>query len=104
MNEILNFFLSLIAGFLLGAVFLRWALVDGSEGTFIQKACVLVPRQPVDTDQHCHSWILLCLGWPLGEIANMPVWVFVMRYIVVRLTRLPEEYPNQLTMEASNAT
>ena len=36
MNEILSLILALVAGFLLGAFFLRRPLVDGSEGAFVQ--------------------------------------------------------------------
>jgi len=104
MNEILNFFLSLIAGFLLGAVFfggLWWTVQKGLSsrkpafwflGSLLIRISIVIAGFYFVSDGHWERLLICLFGF------------FVMRYIVVRLTRLPEEYPNQLTMEASNAT
>ncbi|AKB50887.1 ATP synthase protein I [Methanosarcina barkeri str. Wiesmoor] len=104
MNEILNLFLSLIAGFLLGAVFfggLWWTVQKGLSsrkpafwflGSLLIRISIVIAGFYFVSDGHWERLLICLFGF------------FVMRHIIVRLTRLPEEDQNQLTKEASNAT
>ncbi len=104
MNEILNLVLSLIAGFLLGVVFfggLWWTVQKGLSsgkpafwflGSLLTRISIVIAGFYFVSDGHWERLLICLFGF------------FVMRHIIVRLTRLPEEDPNQLTKEASNAT
>lgn len=104
MNEILNLFLSLIAGFLLGAIFfggLWWTVQKGLSsrkpafwflGSLLIRLSIVIAGFYFVSDGYWERLLICLFGF------------FVMRHIIVRLTRLPEEDPNQLTKEASNAT
>lgn len=104
MNEILNLFLSLIAGFLLGTVFfggLWWTVQKGLSsrkpafwflGSLLIRISIVIAGFYFVSDGHWERLLICLFGF------------FVMRHIIVRLTRLPEEDQNQLTKEASNAT
>ncbi|AKB44291.1 N-ATPase subunit AtpR [Methanosarcina vacuolata] len=104
MNEILNLVLSLIAGFLLGAVFfggLWWTVRKGLSsrkpafwflGSLLIRTSIVIAGLYFVSDSHWERLLTCLFGF------------FVMRHIIVRLTRLPDEDSNQLTKEASNAT
>ncbi|AKB47778.1 ATP synthase protein I [Methanosarcina sp. Kolksee] len=104
MNEILNLVLSLIAGFLLGAVFfggLWWTVRKGLSsrkpafwflGSLLIRTSIVIAGLYFVSDSHWERLLTCLFGF------------FVMRHIIVRLTRLPDENSNQLTKEASNAT
>jgi F1F0 ATPase subunit 2 len=104
MNEILNLILALIAGFLLGVVFfggLWWTVQKGLSSkkpafwflsSLLIRTSIAISGFYFASDGHWERLLLCLFGF------------FVMRQIVVRFTRLPEEDPNQLTKEASNAT
>ncbi|PAV11843.1 ATPase F0F1 [Methanosarcina spelaei] len=104
MNEILNLVLSLIAGFLLGAVFfggLWWTVQKGLSsrkpafwfsGSLLIRTIIAIAGFYFVSDGHWERLLICLLGF------------FVMRHVVVRVTRLPEEDSNQLTKEAGNAT
>lgn len=104
MNEILNLILALVAGFLLGAVFfggLWWTVRKGLSskrpafwflGSLLIRTSISIAGFYFASDGHWERLLICLFGF------------FIMRHIVVRLTRLPEEDPNQLIKEASNAT
>lgn len=104
MNEILNLILALVAGFLLGAVFfggLWWTVQKGLSsrrpafwffGSLLIRTSIATSGFYFASDGHWERLLICLFGF------------FVMRQIAVRFTRLPEEDPNQLTKEASNAT
>ncbi len=104
MNEILNLLLALVAGFLLGAVFfggLWWTVQKGLSsrrpafwflGSLLIRTSIAISGFYFASDGHWERLLICMFGF------------FVMRQVVVRLTRLPNEDPNQLTKEASNAT
>jgi F1F0 ATPase subunit 2 len=104
MNEILNLVLSLVAGFLLGAIFfggLWWTVQKGMSsrrpafwflGSLLIRTSIAISGFYFVSDGHWERLLICLFGF------------FVMRQVVVRLTRLPEEDQNQLTKEASNAT
>ncbi len=104
MNEILHLFLSLIAGFLLGAVFfggLWWTVRKGLSsrkpafwflGSLLIRTSIVIAGLYFVSDSHWERLLTCLFGF------------FVMRHIIVRITRLPDEDSNQLTKEASNAT
>ena len=104
MNEILNLILAMIAGFLLGAIFfggLWWTVQKGLSSkkpafwflsSLLIRTSIAISGFYFTSDGHWERLLICLFGF------------FVMRQIVVRFTRLPEEDPNQLTKEASNAT
>ena len=104
MNEILNLILALVAGFLLGAFFfvgLWWTVQKGLSskrpalwffGSILLRTSTAVAGFYFASGGHWKRLLICLLGF------------FVMRQIVMRLTRLPEEELNQLAKEASNAT
>ncbi len=103
MNEIFNLVSALVAGFLLGAVFfggLWWTVQKGLSskrpalwflGSLLLRTFIVVAGFYFASGGHWERLLICLLGF------------FIMRRIVIRLTRLPEEDPNQLTKEASNA-
>lgn len=104
MNEILNLILALVAGFLLGAVFfggLWWTVRKGLSsrrpafwflGSLLLRTSTAIAGFYFVSDGRWERLLICMFGF------------FIMRQIIVRLTRLPEEDPNQLIKEASNAT
>jgi F1F0 ATPase subunit 2 len=103
MNEIFNLFSALVAGFLLGAIFfggLWWTVQKGLSskrpelwflGSLLLRTATAVAGFYFISGSHWERLLMCLLGF------------FVMRRIVITLTRLPEEDTNQLTKEASNA-
>lgn len=104
MNEILNLILALIAGFLLGAIFfggLWWTVQKGLSsrksafwflGSLLMRTGTAIAGFYFASDGYWERLLICLFGF------------FVMRHIIVRFTRLPEEDPDQLIKEASNAT
>ncbi len=104
MNEILNLILALVAGFLLGAFFfggLWWTVRKGLSsrrpeiwflGSLLLRTGTAVAGFYFASGGHWERLLICLLGF------------FIMRQIVTRLTRLPDEDMNQLTKEASHAT
>jgi F1F0 ATPase subunit 2 len=104
MNEILNLVLSLLAGFLFGVIFfggLWWTVQRGLSsgrpafwffGSLFIRTIIVIAGFYFVSNGHWERLLTCLFGF------------FVMRHIVVRLTRLSKEDPNQLTKEASNAT
>ncbi|AKB78602.1 ATP synthase protein I [Methanosarcina horonobensis HB-1 = JCM 15518] len=104
MNEIFNLILALVAGFLLGAVFfggLWWTVQKGLSskrpafwffGSLLLRTSTAIAGFYFVSNGHWERLLICMFGF------------FIMRHIVVRLTRLPEEDPNQLIKEASSAT
>ncbi|AKB18180.1 MULTISPECIES: ATP synthase subunit I [unclassified Methanosarcina] len=104
MNEVLNLILALVAGFLLGAFFfggLWWTVQKGLSskqpallffGSLLLRTGTSVAGFYFASGGHWERLLMCLLGF------------FIIRRIVLRLTRLPKEDPNQLTKEASHAT
>ncbi|RXA16584.1 ATP synthase subunit I [Methanosarcina sp. MSH10X1] len=103
MNEALNLVSALIAGFLLGAFFfggLWWTVQRGLSsrrsalwflGSLLLRTGIAVAGFYFASGGHWERLLICLLGF------------FVMRSIVLRLTRAPEEESSQLTKEASHA-
>ena len=66
MNETLSLVPALVAGVVLGAMFLRRPVVDGSQGRFVPTAGAVVFRQPAAADEHCRwldsIWFRVVIG------------------------------------------
>lgn len=104
MNEILNLVLALIAGFLLGTFFfggLWWTVQKGLSsrrpalwfiGSLLLRTGTAIAGFYLISDGYWERLLICIFGF------------FVMRQIIVRLTRLPDEDPDQLIKEATNAT
>ena len=104
MNETLNLVSALVEGFLFGAVFfagLWWTVQKGgsSKKTPLWFLSSLMLRITVSitgfyfvSGGHWGRWLMCLLGF------------FIVRCIVMRLIRLPEEESNQLSKEANHAT
>lgn len=104
MNDILSLVFSLIAGFLLGAIFfggLWWTVQKGLSsrrpafwffGSLLLRTSTSIAGFYFASGGHWERLLVCLFGF------------FIMRQVVVRLTRLPEEDQNQLIKEASNAT
>ncbi|MGI5992519.1 MAG: ATP synthase subunit I [Methanosarcina sp.] len=103
MNEALNLILALAAGFLLGAVFfggLWWTVQRGLSskrpafwflGSLLLRTSIAVAGFYFVSEGHLERLFICLIGF------------FVMRQVVLRLTRLPEEELNKLSKEANNA-
>lgn len=103
MNEALNLVSALIAGFLLGAFFfggLWWTVQRGLSsrrpafwflGSLLLRTGTSVAGFYFASGGHWERLLICLLGF------------FIMRRIVIRLTRLPEEESNQLAKEVSHA-
>jgi len=104
MNEILNFISALVAGLLLGAFFfggLWWTVQKGLTsrlpalwflGSMLLRTGIAIAGFYFSSGGHWDRLLICLLGF------------FIMRRIVTRLTRLPDEDSNQLTKEAGHAT
>jgi len=104
MNEVFNLIAALVAGFLLGAFFfggLWWTVQKGLSsrrsalwflGSLLLRTGTAVAGFYFASGGHWERLLMCLLGF------------FIMRRIVLRLTRLPEEDSNQLTQEAGHAT
>lgn len=104
MNEILNLVSALGMGFLLGAIFfgglwltVRRGLSSKSpalwfSGSFLLRTGTAVAGFYFASGGHWERLLICLFGF------------FIMRRLVLRFTRLPEEESNQLTQEARNAT
>lgn len=104
MNEVLNLVSALVAGFFLGAFFfggLWWTVQKGLSskrpalwffGSLLLRTSTAVAGFYFASGGHWERLLICLLGF------------FIMRRVVLRLTRLPEEESNQLTKEASHAT
>lgn len=104
MNEILNLISALVAGFFLGAFFfggLWWTVQKGLSsrrpafwflGSMLLRTGIAIAGFYFASGGHWERLLMCLLGF------------FIMRRIVTRLTRIPEEEPNQLTKEAGNAS
>lgn len=103
MNEILNLISALSAGFLLGAIFfggLWWTVQKGFSsrrpalwflGSLLLRTVITVAGLYFASGGYWERLLICLLGF------------FIMRRVVIRLTRLPEEDPIQLSKEAGNA-
>lgn len=104
MNEALNLVSALAAGFFLGAVFfggLWWTVQRGLSskrpalwflGSLLLRTGTATAGFYFASGGHWERLLICLLGF------------FIMRRIVLRITRLPEEEPNKLTKEANRAT
>lgn len=104
MYEVLNLISALLAGFLLGAFFfggLWWTVQKGLSsrrpalwffGSLLLRTGVTVSGFYFASGGHLERLFMCLIGF------------FIMRRIVLRLTRLPEEESSQLTKEAGHAT
>jgi F1F0 ATPase subunit 2 len=104
MNEILNLFLALAAGLLLGAFFfggLWWTVQKGVSsrlpalwffGSLLLRTATAVTGFYFASGGHWERLIMCLIGF------------FIMRIVVTRFTRLSEEDPDQLIKEAGHAT
>lgn len=104
MSEVFNLISALIAGFLLGAFFfggLWWTVRKGLSsrqpalwffGSLLLRTGIAVAGFYFASGGHWDRLLICLLGF------------FIMRRIVTRLTRVPEEDSNQLTKEAGHAT
>ena len=103
MNEVLNLILALLAGFLLGAVFfggLWWTVQKGLSSK--RPALWFLGSLLVRTGTTIAGFYFVSGGYWERLLICM-FGFFVMRQIIVRFTRPPEEDLNQLIKEASNA-
>jgi F1F0 ATPase subunit 2 len=103
MNEILNLFLPLLAGFLVGAFFfagLWWTVQKGLSsrrpelwflGSLLLRTSTAVAGFYFASGGHWERLLICLLGF------------FIMRQIVTKLTRLPDEDTDQLIKEVSHA-
>ena len=103
MNEILNLILALLAGFLLGAFFfggLWWTVQKGISskrpelwflGSLLLRTITAVAGFYFASGGHWERLLVCLLGF------------FIVRRIIMRYTRLPDEEYNQLIKEASHA-
>lgn len=104
MSEVFNLIFALGAGLLLGAFFfggLWWTVRRGLSskqpalwffGSLLLRTGITVAGFYFASGGHWDRLLMCLLGF------------FIMRHIVTRLTRVPEEESNQLTKEAGNAT
>jgi F1F0 ATPase subunit 2 len=104
MNETLSLALAMVAGLLIGAFFfggLWWTVQKGLSskqpallffGSLLLRTGTAVAGFYFASGGHWERLLMCLLGF------------FIMRRIVLRLTRVPEEDLNQLTKEASHAT
>jgi F1F0 ATPase subunit 2 len=104
MSEILNLVSALAAGFLLGAIFfggLWWTVQKGLSsrqpaawflGSLLLRTITVVVGVYFASGNHLERLLMCLFGF------------FIVRRIAIRLIRLPEEEPDQLTKEAINAT
>lgn len=104
MNETFNLVLALVVGFLLGAMFfggLWWTVQKGLSskrpafwflGSLLLRTSISIAGFYFTSGGHWERLFICLLGF------------FVMRRIVFRVTRLPEEETNKLTKEANYAT
>jgi F1F0 ATPase subunit 2 len=103
MNEILNLISALITGFLLGAIFfggLWWTVQKGLSsrrpalwflGSLLLRTVIALAGFYFASGGYWEKLLICLLGF------------FIMRRVVLRRTRLPEDDPNQLTKEAKHA-
>jgi len=103
MNEILNLISALIAGFLLGAIFfggLWWTVQKGISsrrpalwflGSLLLRTVIAVAGFYFTSYGYWERLLICLLGF------------FIMRKIVIRFTRLPEEELSKLSTENSHA-
>ncbi|MCO5381298.1 MAG: hypothetical protein QG663_1108 [Thermodesulfobacteriota bacterium] len=104
MSETLSLILALAAGFLLGMIFfggLWWTVQKGLSskqpalwflGSLLLRTSTVMVGFYFTSGNHWERLIICLLGF------------IIARRIVVRLTRQPEEEPNQLTKETTHAT
>lgn len=104
MNEALNLVSALIAGFLLGAFFfggLWWTVQKGLSskrpalwflGSLLLRTGTVVAGFYFASGGHLERLFICLLGF------------FIMRRIVIRLTKIQEDESDQLTKETSHAT
>jgi F1F0 ATPase subunit 2 len=104
MNEVFRLIAALGAGLLLGAFFfggLWWTVQKGLSarrpalwflGSMMLRTGIAISGFYLASGGHWERLLMCLLGF------------FIMRHVVTRLTRLPEEDSNQLTTEAGNAT
>ena len=104
MNETLSLVPALVTGVLLGVMFfggLWWTVRKGFSskqpalwffGSLLLRLNIALAGFYFVSGGHWERLLMCLLGF------------FIMRRIVTRLTRLPEEDPNQLAKEASHAT
>jgi F1F0 ATPase subunit 2 len=104
MNEVFRLISALGAGLLLGAFFfggLWWTVQKGLSarrpalwflGSMMLRTGIAIAGFYLASGGHWERLLMCLLGF------------FIMRHVVTRLTRLPEEDSNQLTTEAGNAT
>ncbi len=104
MSDVLNMISALAAGFLLGAFFfggLWWTVQKGLSsrwpalwflGSMLLRTGIAIAGFYFASGGHWERLLMCLLGF------------FIMRRIVTRLTRIPEEESNQLTKEAGNAS
>jgi F1F0 ATPase subunit 2 len=103
MNEIFNLVSALVMGFLLGVFFfggLWWTVQKGLSsrqpallflGSLLLRTFTTVAGFYFASGGHWERLLMCLLGF------------FIMRRIIITLTRLPEEEPNQSTKEAKEA-
>ena len=104
MDEILNLILALVTGFLLGAVFfggLWWTVQKGFSSkrpafwflsSLLIRTSIAIAGFYFTSDGHWKRLIICLFGF------------FVMRHIIVKLTKLLDKDLNPPTKEVSNAT
>jgi F1F0 ATPase subunit 2 len=99
MNDALNLVSALAAGFFLGAFFFGglWLTVQRGRPALWFLGSLLL-RTGISVAGFC-----LASGGHLERLLICLFGFFVMRSVVLRFTRLPEEESNQLTKEASHA-
>jgi F1F0 ATPase subunit 2 len=104
MNETLNLVSALLEGFLFGAIFfagLWWTVQEGPSskrpalqfiGSLMLRITILVAGFYFASGGHWDRVLMCLFGF------------FIVRCIVMKLIRLPEEESNQLAKEANHAT
>jgi F1F0 ATPase subunit 2 len=104
MNETLNLVSALLEGFLFGAIFFAGLWWTVQEGTPSKKPTRRFLSSLMLRIIFCLAGFYFASGSHWDRLLMCLFGFFIVRCIVMKLIRLPEEESNQLTQEANHAT
>jgi len=104
MNELLNLVSALVAGFLLGAFFFGGLWWTTQKGLSSRRPALWFFGSLLLRTGTAVAGFYFASGGHLGRLFMCLLGFVIMRRIVFKLTRLPDEESNQLTKEAGHAT